>query len=307
MDTNNLIEIIKNGTPIVQSSLSAIVGAVISTLFLRKNTGTTEFEKIKMGLFKDAATELLDNGKMTYYEFYKCNNFFKVAKMADKMKDSSNTDNRQDIEYDLDWFVRFFDSVGTISNENMQQIWAKILNGEIQQQGSFSFRTLETMHNLSQHEAEIFANVTSLVLDGTFIFSSLDGIGQEINENYGFDNNILRLLEECGLINGLRMQSQLVLEAGEAGGFEHEGKLLLFKNISDETLELVYTCYNLTRVGLELFPVVHIEQGNNTYLFELGKAIRDRFDELKVTIHPIDGYDYATESVSYDANINLLS
>lgn len=33
MDTNTLIEIIKNGTPIVQSSLSAIVGAVISTLF----------------------------------------------------------------------------------------------------------------------------------------------------------------------------------------------------------------------------------------------------------------------------------
>ncbi len=223
MDTNTLIEIIKNGTPIVQSSLSAIVGAVISTLFLRKNTGTTEFEKIKMGLFKEAATELLDNGKMTYYEFYKCNNFFKIAKLADKMKDSSNANNRQDIEYDLDWFVRFFDSVGTISNENMQQIWAKILNGEIQQQGSFSFRTLETMHNMSQHEAEIFANVTSLVLDGTFIFSSLDGIGQEVNENYGFDNNILRLLEECGLINGLRMQSQLVLEAGEAGGFEHEG------------------------------------------------------------------------------------
>lgn len=111
----------------------------------------------------------------------------------------------------------------------------------------------------------------------------------------------------CGLINGLRMQSQLVLEAGEAGGFEHEGKLLLFKNVSDESLELVYTCYNLTRVGLELFPVVYIKREDNTYLFELGRAIRDRFDELQVTIHPINGYDYETESVSYDVNINLLT
>jgi len=307
MDTTTLIEIIKNATPIVQPSLSAIVGAVISTLFLRKNTGTTEFEKIKMGLFKEAATELLDNGKMTYYEFYKCNNFLKVAELADEMKDSTNTENRHNIEYDFDWFVRFFDSVGTISNENMQRLWAKILNGEIQQQGSFSFRTLETMYNLSQHEAEIFSNATSIVLDGTFIFCSLEGIGQQINENYGFDNNVLRLLEECGLLNGLMIQTQLTLEVGESGGFEHEGKLLLFKNISEENLELDYTCYNLTRVGLELFPVVHIERENNAYLFELGRAIQDKFDELQVTIHPINGFNYETESISYDENINLLT
>ena len=307
MDTNTLIEIIKNGTPIVQSSLSAIVGAVISTLFLKKNTGTTEFEKIKMGLFKEAATELLDNGKMTYYEFYKCNNFFRIAELADQMSESSDDRNRQSTEYDFDWFVRFFDSVGTISNENMQQLWARILNGEIQQQGSFSFRTLETMYNMSQHEAEIFARVASIVLDDAIIFSSLDGIGQEINECFGFDNNVLRLLEECGLINGLRMQNKLELEPGEAGGFEHEGKLLLFKNITEEIVELDYTCYNLTRVGLELFPVVHIEREDNTYLYELGREIREKFDKLQVTVHPVNGFDYETETISYDANINLLT
>ena len=75
MDTNTLIEVIKSSTPVIQSSLSAVVGAVISTLFLRKNTNTTEFEKIKVGLFKQVASELLESGKMTCYEFYKCNNF----------------------------------------------------------------------------------------------------------------------------------------------------------------------------------------------------------------------------------------
>lgn len=305
MNTTTLIEIIKNA-PVVQSSLSAVVGAVISTLFLKKNTKTTEFEKIKMGLFKEAVTELLDNGKMTYYEFYKCNNFLKIAQLADKMRDTSRVDEQQSIEYDFDWFVRFFDAVGTISNENMQQLWARILNGEIRQQGSFSFRALETMRNMSQYEAEIFSNITSIILDGTILFSSLEGIGQEINERHGLDNSVLRLLEECGVLNGLRMQNRLELDGGESGGFEHEGRLLLITNMSNETFVLDYTCYNLTRVGIELYPVVHVIQEDNTYLFELGRAIRSKFDMLQVSIYPINRFDAKTESISYDASIDLL-
>ena len=213
----------------------------------------------------------------------------------------------QSKEYDFDWFVRFFDSVSTISNENMQRLWARILNGEIQQQGSFSFRTLDTMRNMSQYEAEIFANTTSIVLDNTLIFSSLDDIGQEINENHGFDNTTLRLLEESGLINGLRMQNQLELEPEEAGGFELDGKLLLFKNITEELLTFNYTYYNLTRVGLELLPVVYITYENNTYLQELGRAMREKYETLQVSIHPISNVDADFDKISYDATIDLLS
>lgn len=306
MNTNTLIEIIKNGTPVAQSSLSAITGAIISTLFLKKNTNTTEFEKIKMGLFKEVTNDLLESGKMTYYEFYKCNNFLKVAKMADEMRETSCEDNKINKEYDFDWFIKFFDAVGTISNENMQKLWAKILSGEIQQQGSFSFRALETMRNMSRYEAEVFMNTASIVLDNTIIFSSLEEIGQEINEKYGFNNETLRLLEECGILNGLRMQNQLELEVGEAGGFELDGKLLLFKNIAQEPIILNYTCYNLTRVGIELFPVVYMPKENNTYLFDIGRVMRDKFDTLQVSIHPINGFDEDAESISYDANINLL-
>ena len=47
MDENTLIEVIKGGLNLANSSISAVVGAVITTLFLRKNTKTSEFEKIK--------------------------------------------------------------------------------------------------------------------------------------------------------------------------------------------------------------------------------------------------------------------
>lgn len=308
MDPNALIEFVKSSAPIIQTSLSAVVGAVISTLFLKTQTNITEYEKIKSGLFKEVITDLLACGKMTYFEFYRCNNFLRISELADEMRRETTQDyESQNRNYDFDWFIRFFDAVGSIGNENMQRLWARILNGEVQHQGSFSFRTLEAMHNLSQYEAYVFANAALIVLDNSFIFSSMDNIGQEINEKHGFDNDILRLLEECSLLNGLRMQSQLELDSGEAGGFQHDGKLLLFKNISDELVLLNYTCYHLTRVGLELFPVVYMPSENNTYLMDLGRAIREKYDSLQVSIHPINNTDDEADSVSYDANIDLLT
>lgn len=66
----------------------------------------------------------------------------------------------------------------------------------------------------------------------------MDGIGEEINKSYGFDNDSLRLLEEIGLLNGLRMESVTELEPGECGGFENNGKILLYKSISNKKIEL---------------------------------------------------------------------
>ena len=63
MDGNTLIEVIKSGITMINSSLSAIVGAVVTTLFLRRNTRVTEFEKIKAGKFSELIDELLKNEK----------------------------------------------------------------------------------------------------------------------------------------------------------------------------------------------------------------------------------------------------
>ena len=37
MDENALIEVIKSGMPVLNSSVSVIAGAIVTTLFLRKN------------------------------------------------------------------------------------------------------------------------------------------------------------------------------------------------------------------------------------------------------------------------------
>lgn len=52
-------------------------------------------------------------------------------------------------------------------------------------------------------------------------------------------------------------------------------------------------------MGIELFPVVYTVDNDNTYLFELGRAIRNKYNALQVTIHPVSGYDAVTDSKEF--------
>ena len=241
---------------------------------------------------------------MTYHEYYKCNNFLKIAKLADEISEDFPNEKFSENDYDFDWFLRFFESVGAISNEDMQSLWAKILNGEVQNPGTFSFRSLETMKNLSMLEAKTFESVSLIVLDISIVISILGVIGQEINEKNSFNNASIRMLEECGLLNGLITKTQLKINSQESGGLELDGYILLIKNISKKKVVLDYWFYNLTKVGLELLPVVYNKDINNTYLIDMGKAIANKYNTLYVSIHPIKKVD--DDKVLYDTNINLL-
>ena len=67
----------------------------------------------------------------------------------------------------------------------MQELWARILAGEIKQPNSFSLRTLETLKNISKEEAELYVKVSK------FLFYS-------INSDYCLFKNI-PLLEKYNI------------------------------------------------------------------------------------------------------------
>ena len=72
--------------PLAQETIPNIVTALMTTLFLRQNTQAKEIVKYKQQKLYEMAEELLEAGQITYYEFYKCKNFLKIAKLADKVK-----------------------------------------------------------------------------------------------------------------------------------------------------------------------------------------------------------------------------
>lgn len=199
MDGNTLILCLQNGLE-TASKVGPIVGAIFAAIFLRKNTKDVEFEKLKAGKFREVADRLLASGYMTYTEFYKAANFLHVAELADQVfKQDYQNKADENQKYDFDWYMRFYDIVGNISDEEMQAIWARILAGEIHRKGTYSLQLLDILKNFTQKQAELFNRVCShCFISGDNVYISND------NEYLQFANityqDILDL-DALGLIN----------------------------------------------------------------------------------------------------------
>ena len=114
-----------------------------------------------------------------------------------------------DIEPDHDWTARFFNEAQDISSEEMQSLWAKVLSGEVEREGSTSIRTLGILKNLDKKTAQTFSNLCSactfLIPDGRTIrdarIPSLGGSpGANCLKKYGFTFDVFNILNESGLI-----------------------------------------------------------------------------------------------------------
>ena len=182
MNGTEIITFLTENFPAIASTVGAVTGGLFTAIFLRHNTATTEFEKIKAGQFREVADDLLKAGEMTHTEYYKARNFLIVAEKADvyysKMPKRTSFD-----EYDFDWFIRFYEAVGNISNKEMQNLWAKILAGEISHPGTYSLRAIDTLKNFNKADAELFEKVClhSICNDGMYFMprylKHLDDIG----------------------------------------------------------------------------------------------------------------------------------
>lgn len=90
----------------------------------------------------------------------KQNNFEQVLERAEDLLEYDDDVNDEPV--DPDFFFMFRDYSGEVSNEEMQNWWAKIIAGEVKKPNSFSRRTLETLRNLSSEEAKLFQKICKI-------------------------------------------------------------------------------------------------------------------------------------------------
>lgn len=106
---------------------------------------------------------------------------------------------------DQDWLMRFFNTVEDVGNEEMQEIWARLLAGEVKKPGTFSLRTLETLRNMTQEEAVAFEKMCAhcIMIVGSHAILQDEGYLKE----FGIPFGMLLKLSECGLINSSALLS----------------------------------------------------------------------------------------------------
>ncbi len=95
---------------------------------------------------------------------------------------------------DEDWIRRFFSTAQDICSSQMQEVWGKILAGEVAKPGQFSLRTLDAVRNISQKEAQIFQTACALLIQKQAILLG-DKRPSELNK-YGLSyGDILSLVD----------------------------------------------------------------------------------------------------------------
>ncbi|QBJ63723.1 DUF2806 domain-containing protein [Pseudoalteromonas sp. DL-6] len=102
----------------------------------------------------------------------------------------------QDVEDD--WLYSWRENAGRVSSEELQDLWGRILAGEIKNPGSYSFRTMEFLKGLSKDEAELISKVAKFVVAGS-IFRDKDSF----LEQSGISFNTLLFLQEIGIVSGV--------------------------------------------------------------------------------------------------------
>lgn len=100
--------------------------------------------------------------RVKYQECKRQSNIYNVVSMAADHLDGREVENH---EVDHDWTARFFFDVQDVTSEQLQQVWARILSGEVETPGRTSLHALSILRNMSQRDATLFADAARFVID----------------------------------------------------------------------------------------------------------------------------------------------
>jgi Protein of unknown function (DUF2806) len=156
---------------------------------------------------------------------------------------------------DENWKTRFFNIAEDVSEPQMQELWGRILAGEVAVPGSYSVRTLEVLKNLSKEEAELFQKIRYLSLDQGQILK-VRGETDLGSSGISFDE-ILHLREAGLLADGDSLSSEMhIPENRNFMILGYNGKVLLIE-LSDKTVKQIdLNVLVLTKAGVELLSLI---------------------------------------------------
>jgi hypothetical protein len=100
-----------------------------------------------------------------------------------------------------DWITNFFDRCRLISDDEMQNLWAKVLAGEANSPGRFSKRTVNMLGTLDKSDAELFTKLCGFVWFFETPVPLIYGIEVDIYNRHDINFSSLKHLDEIGLVS----------------------------------------------------------------------------------------------------------
>lgn len=233
----------------------------------------------------DAKIELLARAKerLVFQELKRQAN---VEEIADKSI-SYLEDVVSEEPLDEDWKTRFFNKAQDVSNEEMQEVWAKILASEVSKPGTIGYRTLDIISNLSRKEAEIFQFACTFVTANKFIWKM--GYYFDLHQ-FGLTYEMLMVLKESSLIHEsdilhLSLKMKKVGNNPSATTIEVGNDIYILTNEKDPEIEkAIFNQIALTIAGKELSKIITVEKNTEYFnaFFEAKKSQGYKFQKLEI-------------------------
>lgn len=239
-----------------------------------KRIGDAEAEVEKQRIIKKAeategALEIFARAEKRFLleQFSKQINLENIIVLArDRLGESEVSEQK----VDPDWSRRFVSIAQDVSREDMQNMLASILAGEVKQPTTFSLRTLDFVKNLASIELKLFEKIVPFATSEGYVHAT------EAALNHGFAHISYSELMELMELDFIKpsLTSVRTLAKGEVGKtflVNMKAGALLFEFTEDiENIE--FPIIQLTRTAIELVPLIGsnaISDVVNSYTAEL--------------------------------------
>ena len=176
-----------------------------------------------------------------------------------------------------DWFERWRENAQDVSSDELRQLWARVLSGEVKQPGTFSLHLLELLRRISRTDAESICKIAPYVIDGGWIFRRDYSFFSE----RGFRFSFFLDLEELGIltgtqilpnVGGLKWEQRSISDDSFLAILKNHGKALIIES-PDPKRRLEIPIVGVTRVGKEILSLGDFEP-NVEYLEYIGRYFK---------------------------------
>ncbi|QFT56482.1 DUF2806 domain-containing protein [Microbulbifer sp. THAF38] len=195
-------------------------------------------------------------------------------------------------EIDEDWLHSWREYAGKVSAEQLQELWGRVLAGEVKQPGSFSIRALEFLKGLSKKEADLIACASKFIISEIIHRDQTDLLNKA-----GLKFDQLLYLQEIGILAGVESRNLGTNYPSRlADSYE---SILLAKNKalriehSDSSKNLLVESYSITQLGIEILRLCEFDIDEEYFRavalkvakqgYKVTAADRDREDGGKFT------------------------
>jgi uncharacterized repeat protein (TIGR03899 family) len=262
----NIIKI--DGKPLEKliDVISKGIGTVYKPKAIRKEADAKAYE---IEIIERAKSKALAEGKeidadtyeriqerILHKETKRQNNIDNVSQIAAEQLSQEQTVSTEPVSED--WTTRFFNIVEDVSDSEMQNLWGRILAGEVKQPQSYSLRTLELLKNLNKRDAEVFIKFANLAYSSNGVSFILNFKNEKLlEEKYSIHFGDRLLLEELGLLTANDLQYKLLAtkESGVQTVFTIGNVCIVADkkgNLPEQSIQVLV----FTKIGQELLQLI---------------------------------------------------